>query len=92
MVGKEQDEPDEQVIEATLTPDGDQTIFVVEERGMPVWPTGGQAREDRRTGPAIRRSMSRNSPPDVGGAGRSARGLATGAHGGAVPRLSSLDN
>jgi uncharacterized protein YndB with AHSA1/START domain len=33
LVGKEQDEPDELV---TLTADGDQTILVVEERGMPL--------------------------------------------------------
>ena len=30
------DEPDEDVIEATLTADGDQTILVWEERGMPL--------------------------------------------------------
>jgi uncharacterized protein YndB with AHSA1/START domain len=30
------DQPDVKVIEATLTADGDQTILVVEERGMPV--------------------------------------------------------
>ena len=30
------DQPNELVIEATLTADGDQTILVVEERGMPV--------------------------------------------------------
>ena len=36
LVGKEQDEPDELVTEVTLTPDGDQTILVVEERGMPL--------------------------------------------------------
>ncbi len=29
-------QPDVQVIEATLTADGDQTILVIEERGMPV--------------------------------------------------------
>jgi len=29
-------QPDEQVIEVTLTADGDQTILVVEERGMPL--------------------------------------------------------
>ena len=29
-------QPDEHVIEATLTADGDQTILVVEERGMPL--------------------------------------------------------
>ena len=28
--------PDEHVIEATLTADGDQTILVIEERGMPL--------------------------------------------------------
>jgi uncharacterized protein YndB with AHSA1/START domain len=33
---KENDEPDEQVIEATLTAAGDQTILVLEERGMPL--------------------------------------------------------
>ena len=36
LVGQEQDEPDELVTEVTLTPDGDQTILVVEERGMPL--------------------------------------------------------
>ena len=30
------DQPDEDVIEATLAADGDQTILVWEERGMPV--------------------------------------------------------
>jgi uncharacterized protein YndB with AHSA1/START domain len=29
-------QPDEQIIEVTLTADGDQTILVVEERGMPL--------------------------------------------------------
>ena len=33
---KNADEPDEQVIEALLTADGDQTIVVWEERGMPL--------------------------------------------------------
>jgi uncharacterized protein YndB with AHSA1/START domain len=33
---KESDEPYEEVIEATLTPDGDQTILVIEARGMPL--------------------------------------------------------
>ena len=33
---KDADEPDENVIEATLTADGDQTIMVWEERGMPL--------------------------------------------------------
>ena len=33
---KESAEPYEEVIEATLTPDGDQTILVMEERGMPL--------------------------------------------------------
>jgi uncharacterized protein YndB with AHSA1/START domain len=33
---KDADEPDEQVIEATLTADGDQTVVVWEERGMPL--------------------------------------------------------
>jgi uncharacterized protein YndB with AHSA1/START domain len=36
VVGREQDEPDELVTEVTLTPDGDQTILVMEERGMPL--------------------------------------------------------
>ena len=36
VLTKEPDEPDEQVIEATLTADGDQTILVIEERGMPL--------------------------------------------------------
>ena len=30
------DEPDEHAIEATLTADGDQTILIIEERGMPL--------------------------------------------------------
>jgi uncharacterized protein YndB with AHSA1/START domain len=33
---KEADEPDEQEIEVTLTADGDQTVVVWEERGMPL--------------------------------------------------------
>ena len=33
---KESAEPYEEVIEATLTPDGDQTILVIEARGMPL--------------------------------------------------------
>jgi uncharacterized protein YndB with AHSA1/START domain len=33
---KENDEPEEQVIEATLTADGDHTILVLEQRGMPL--------------------------------------------------------
>jgi uncharacterized protein YndB with AHSA1/START domain len=36
LAGKEQHEPDELVTEVTLTPDGDQTILVLEERGMPL--------------------------------------------------------
>jgi len=36
VVGREQDDPDELVTEVTLTPDGDQTILVMEERGMPL--------------------------------------------------------
>ena len=36
LVTKDPDEPDEHVIEVTLTADGDQTILVVEERGMPL--------------------------------------------------------
>jgi len=33
---KDADDPDENAIEATLTVDGDQTILVIEERGMPL--------------------------------------------------------
>jgi hypothetical protein len=33
---KENDEPEHRVIEATLTADGDQTILVLEQRGMPL--------------------------------------------------------
>src|SRR6188508_993105 len=33
---KDADEPDEQVVEATLSSDADQTIVVWEERGMPL--------------------------------------------------------
>jgi uncharacterized protein YndB with AHSA1/START domain len=36
LITREPDEPDEHTIEATLTADGDQTILVIEERGMPV--------------------------------------------------------
>ena len=36
MVGKEEDAPYELVTEVWLTPDGDQTILVMEERGMPL--------------------------------------------------------
>jgi uncharacterized protein YndB with AHSA1/START domain len=36
LLTQDPDEPDDHVIEATLTADGDQTILVVEERGMPV--------------------------------------------------------
>jgi uncharacterized protein YndB with AHSA1/START domain len=36
VVTKGLDEPDEHVIEATLAADGDQTLLVLEERGMPV--------------------------------------------------------
>jgi uncharacterized protein YndB with AHSA1/START domain len=35
VVTKQTDEIDEQAIEATLTADGDQTILVIEERGLP---------------------------------------------------------
>jgi uncharacterized protein YndB with AHSA1/START domain len=38
---KEADEPDDHVIEATLTADGDKTVLVVEERGMPVSQVAG---------------------------------------------------
>jgi len=33
---KDADDPDEHAIEATLTVDGDQTILIIEERGMPL--------------------------------------------------------
>jgi len=36
LVTKGLDQPDEHVIEATLAADGDQTILVLEERGMPL--------------------------------------------------------
>ncbi len=36
VLTKDADEPDDHAIEATLTADGDQTILVWEERGMPV--------------------------------------------------------
>jgi uncharacterized protein YndB with AHSA1/START domain len=36
MVGKEEDAPYELATEVWLTPDGDQTILAVEERGMPL--------------------------------------------------------
>jgi uncharacterized protein YndB with AHSA1/START domain len=36
IVGKEQDAPDALVTEVSLTPDGDQTVLVLEERGMPL--------------------------------------------------------
>jgi uncharacterized protein YndB with AHSA1/START domain len=36
IVGKEQDARDALVTEVSLTPDGDQTILVLEERGMPL--------------------------------------------------------
>ncbi|HTG47401.1 MAG TPA: SRPBCC domain-containing protein [Actinomycetota bacterium] len=36
VVTKDAEEPDEHVIEATLASDGDHTMLVIEERGMPV--------------------------------------------------------
>jgi hypothetical protein len=36
LVTKPDDRPDELVIEATLTADGDRTVLVIEERGMPL--------------------------------------------------------
>jgi uncharacterized protein YndB with AHSA1/START domain len=36
VTSKDPDEPYEEVIEATLTADGDQTILVIEARGMPL--------------------------------------------------------
>jgi uncharacterized protein YndB with AHSA1/START domain len=60
LVGKEQDEPDELVTEVTLTPDGDQTILVLEERGMPLEYLAGY-------GPGFR-FRSRIWPPTSAGA------------------------
>jgi uncharacterized protein YndB with AHSA1/START domain len=36
LTSKDADEPDENVIEATLTADGDQTILVIDQRGLPL--------------------------------------------------------
>jgi hypothetical protein len=36
VLTKQAGEPDEHVIEATLTAAGDQTVLVIEERGMPL--------------------------------------------------------
>ena len=36
LLHREPDQPDEQALEITLTADGDQTVVVWEERGMPV--------------------------------------------------------
>lgn len=36
LLTKDPAEPDQHVIEATLTADGDQTILVIEEGGMPL--------------------------------------------------------
>ena len=36
LLTKDPDEPDQHAIEATLTADGDRTILVIEERGMPL--------------------------------------------------------
>jgi uncharacterized protein YndB with AHSA1/START domain len=36
VLTRDADEADEQVLEATLTADGDQTILVIEERGLPI--------------------------------------------------------
>jgi hypothetical protein len=36
VVTTETGKPDDQVIEATLTSDGEQTILVIEERGLPL--------------------------------------------------------
>jgi activator of Hsp90 ATPase-like protein len=36
VVGQDPDEPNEQVTEVTLTAEGEQTILVVEQRGVPV--------------------------------------------------------
>jgi uncharacterized protein YndB with AHSA1/START domain len=36
LLTRDLDQPDEHAIEATLTPDGDQTVLVIEERGMPI--------------------------------------------------------
>src|SRR4051794_39545414 len=36
VLTKDAEEPDEEVLEATLIPDGDQTILVIEARGLPI--------------------------------------------------------
>ncbi|MGH3187725.1 MAG: SRPBCC family protein [Streptosporangiaceae bacterium] len=36
VTSKEADAPDEEVIEATLTADGDQTILILDQRGLPL--------------------------------------------------------
>ena len=36
VLTRDADEPDEEVLEATLTSDGDQTILVIEARGLPI--------------------------------------------------------
>jgi len=36
VLTRDADEPDEEVLEATLTADGDQTILVIEARGLPI--------------------------------------------------------
>lgn len=36
VTGKDPDEPGEEVTEATLTADGDQTILVIDQRGLPL--------------------------------------------------------
>jgi hypothetical protein len=69
---KDADEPDEQDIEAILTADGDQTIVVWEERGMPLDLLSAYG--------AGCRSMSKTSPitlPSVSAATTSRRGGAS---------------
>ena len=36
VLTRDADEPDEEVLEATLTSDGDQTILIIEARGLPI--------------------------------------------------------
>ena len=36
VLTREADEPDEELLEATLTSDGDQTVLVIEARGLPI--------------------------------------------------------
>ena len=65
VLTKQPGEPDEHVIEVTLTADGDQTILVLEERGMPVDsspPTGRGSRSMSKTSPPTSPGVSAATP------------------------------